>query len=166
MNKGILVKSIVEFIEVNGVEDEVRFLLNEKAAKREQMPFELHYSDGYRSWFFEKNKVVDAFYFGGYLVSVSNSKAVGYYDDASQRVSKVKIGGKSCQIIPLELCRELHKNLQEINTMLSQICGDSFSGDVWVQSENNHLCFNFSSGKSVQRKCNSCELLTRAVVAL
>ena len=82
MNRSVFVKSIIELIETNGLEDDVRFALNEKAAKRERLPFELHYSDGYRSWFYEKNKVADAFYFGGYLISISNTKAVGYYEEA------------------------------------------------------------------------------------
>jgi len=166
MNKGILVKSILVLIETNGLEDDVRFALNEKAAQRERLPFELHYSDGYRSWFFEKNKVADAFYFGGYLVSIFDTKAVGYYDEAKRRASAVKIGGKCCQVIPQDLCITLQENICEINSMLHKIGGDGLRGEVWVDSGNNNFCFNFSNGKTISRNGNTCELMTRPVIAL
>ena len=88
MNKKTLVQSIINLAVENGVEDALRFALIEMASKRQKHPYELHYTDGYRSWFFEKNKVVDAFYYGGYLISIYDTKAVGQYNDAENRAKK------------------------------------------------------------------------------
>jgi len=166
MNKKILVQSIICLAEENGIEDALRFALIEKAAKRQKFPFELHYTDGYRSWFFEKNKVVDAFYYGGYLVNIYDTKAVGVYAEAKQRAETMLIGGMKSQMVSPDLCTKMHEEIATINSMINKLGGDALRGEVWVKTEGKNYCFNFNTGKLVPRRGDVSELMTRAVVCL
>lgn len=166
MNKQTLVQSIINLAVENGVEDALRFALIEMASKRQKLPYELHYTDGYRSWFFEKNKVVDAFYYGGYLISIFDTKAVGQYNDAENRAKKVKIGGKQCMMLPADMCHKLYEDLPTINPMLRKLGGDDLKGENWIKTEGKNYCFNFTTGKLIPRRANTSELMARPVILL
>lgn len=166
MNRQTLVQSIIKLAEENGVEDALRFALIEKASKREKLPYELHYTDGYRSWFFEKNKVIDAFYYGGYLISIYDTKEVAHYNEAELRAKKVKIGGKQCMMLPADMCCKLFEDLPVINPMLRKLGGDDFKSENWIKTEGKNYCFNFTTGKLVPRRADTSALMARPVILL
>lgn len=160
-----MIGSVIEFMEELGVTTQVLKALQEKAATRTPLPFKLHYTDGYVSWFYEKSKKIDGFFYDDYLISINHTSAVGNYDEAVARCAGVKLDGKSCQPLPAEVCLKLYEDcLKSVNLFLHSHDGSGFWGIVWTQTPGH--AFNFDTGKFVDFDGRRCEFHARPAIKL
>lgn len=159
------VENVMEFMEELGITTQVQDILQAKAAERIPLPFKLHYTDGYTSWFLEKSKKVDGFFYDDYLISINHTSSVGNYEEAVARCAKVKLNGKCCQLLPAEVCLRLYADgLKAINIFLHSHDGSGFWGIVWTQDPGH--AFNFDTGKFVDFDGKRCEFHARPAIKL
>ena len=153
-NKGIkapnkLIQSTLNLLRAHNVTEAIIYSLKLKASERQKLPFELHYTDGYRSWYYEKRfNGANAFYWHGWLISLSDTSRATIYKETECIAQKRYYLGQNPQLLPASFYRDyVLPDLKKVNAFLTQVRGNEFFGSDWCQKEGDSCyCVDFAKG--------------------
>ena len=148
-----LISSLLQLLQEHHVTDEILYTLKLKASKREKLPFELHYTDGYRSWYYEDRvKGANAFYWQGWLISLSDTGKAAQYAETESIARKRYYLGQNPQLLPASFYKDyVLPHLKAVNAFLKQVRGDEFFGADWCQMEDETCpCVDLQNGRIFQ----------------
>ena len=164
-----LIASLLQLLGEHNVTQEILYTLKLQFSHRQKLPFELHYTDGYRSWYYE-NRVngVNAFYWKGWLISISDTGKAAHYMETEHIARKCYYLGENPQLLPASFYKDyILPRFSEVNAFLKQIHGNEFFGSDWCQKEDEQcFCVEFATKQIFQTTINRSCLCGRPAVKL
>ena len=141
----VLVKSLVEFIQSNHVADEIIYDLLQEVSKRQKLSFELHWPDGFRSWYYEMRVIApDAFYWNGWLICLATTGKATHYNETVLLAQKMYLQRQVCQLLPRSFYQaNVLPEINRVNAFLRQVGGYEFYGSDWCENKGLCCCVSF-----------------------
>ena len=141
----VLVKSLVEFIQSNHVADEIIYDLLQEVSKRQKLSFELHWPDGFRSWYYEMRVIApDAFYWNGWLICLATTGKATHYNETVLLAQKMYLQRQVCQLLPRSFYQaNVLPEINRVNAFLHQVGGYEFYGSDWCENKGLCCCVSF-----------------------
>ena len=141
----VLINSLIEFIRANKVEQEVIYRLLSEVSKRQKVSFELHWPDGFRSWYYEMRVIApDAFYWKGWLVSLTTTGKATHFEETVLSAQKMYLQKQVCQLLPRSFYQvNVLPEINRVNAFLHQVGGYEFFGSDWCEDKGRCCCISF-----------------------